>query len=656
MQHHPREIKVAQDRTTAGKGAGATGSARPKAAGKAAGRASGGHPGSGPETPPDTAGDAQAERAAQSPEALARLNANLARVEDLSKRLVAAMGRRQPADMGLQGPGQELYLKAGVALWSDMLANPGKLLEQQAQYWGQAMTHFVEMQAALTEGRMPVVPDDDLPSDPRFANPLWRSHPYFNFVRHQYVMGSEAIRSAVAALDGLEPRDKKRIEFFATQVIDLFSPTNYFATNPDALERAVETDGESLVKGLENLVRDIEAHGGELLPTLADPSAFEVGGNIATTPGSVVFRNRMMELIQYAPATQTVHRTPLIIFPPWINKFYILDLKPQNSLIRWIVEQGYTLFVVSWKNPDASYADVGIEDYVQEGYLAAIDEARAITGESQVNAIGYCIAGTTLNVTLGLLKKRGERPVRSATFFTTLTDFSEQGEFVPFLQDDFVDAIERQVDHDGILDSYFMSRTFSFLRSKDLIYGPAVKSYMMGEAPPAFDLLFWNGDATNLPGRMAKQYLRGLCQGDRLAGAGFEILGETVGLGDVTVPVCAVACETDHIAAWKDSFRGVTKMGSRDKTFILSQSGHIAGIVNPPTRNKYGHYTNRQVSGTAEDWLAGAEFTQGSWWPRWEAWLKTRSGAQVPARVPGAGGRDILAPAPGLYVREGRSA
>ncbi len=589
-------------------------------------------------------------------ETLERLNANLARVEELSKRLVAAMGKRAPADAGLSGPGQELYLKAGVAYWADMLAHPGKLLEQQAQYWGQAMTHFMEMQNSVVEGKVPLLPDDDMPDDKRFTNPLWKTHPYFNFVRHQYVLGSEAIRKAVDELEGLEELDKQRVEFFSSQIIDLFSPTNYFATNPDALERAVATEGQSLVAGLENLVRDIEAHGGELLPTLADPSAFQVGGNIGTTEGSVVYRNRMMELIQYAPKTETVHKTPLIIFPPWINKFYILDLKPQNSLIKWLVEQGYTLFVVSWKNPDESYADVGIEDYVQEGYLTAFEQMKQITGEKQVNAVGYCIAGTTLNMTLALLKKRGDKSVRSATFFTTLTDFSVQGEFAPFLQDDFVDAIERQVDQDGVLNSTFMSRTFSFLRSKDLIYGPAVRSYMMGEAPPAFDLLYWNGDSTNLPGKMAKQYLRGLCQGNGFADGGYDLMGETLNLKDVTVPVCAIACETDHIAAWKDSFRGVTKMGSKDKTFILSESGHIAGIVNPPSKNKYGHYTNPDVSGAATDWLAAATYNKGSWWPLWAEWLAKRSGAQVPARIPGADGRDILAPAPGTYVTEGRAA
>jgi polyhydroxyalkanoate synthase len=305
-------------------------------------------------------------------ENLERLNENLARVEELSKRLVAALSSRDPGDVGLEGPGSGPVSEGGHGLLERGDDQSRAASEHQVEYWGKTLTHFLEMQQNLSHGQFVAPSDDpDLPDDKRFANPLWKTHPYFNFVKHQYLLGAKAIEDAVAELEGLEETDKARVEFFARQMIDLFSPTNYLATNPDALERAVETEGMSLVQGLENMVRDIESHHGELLPTLADPAAFEVGGNIATTEGSVVFRNRMMELIQYTPTTETVHRTPLVIFPPWINKFYIMDLKPQNSLIRWIVDQGYTLFVVSWKNPDVSYADVGLEQYVEEGYLEA---------------------------------------------------------------------------------------------------------------------------------------------------------------------------------------------------------------------------------------------------------------------------------------------
>lgn len=580
---------------------------------------------------------------------LERLNANLVKVEELSKRLTAALTHRRNADPSLHGPSQDVFVKAAAAYVAEMMQNPSKIIEQQVGYWGKSLKHYVEAQHTLAKGELRA-PADPGPVDKRFANPLWETHPFFNYLKQQYLMNSEALTNAVAGLERLDPADKRRIEYFSKQFVDLLAPTNFLGTNPDALEKAIATDGESLVQGLENLVRDIEANNGDLLVTLADREAFQVGKNIATTPGAVVFRNRMLELIQYSPTTPTVNATPIVVFPPWINKFYILDLKPANSLIKWIVDQGFTLFVVSWVNPDASYADVGMDDYVQDGYLAAIEEVKRITGEKAVNAVGYCIAGTTLSLTLGYLQKKGDKSIKSATFFTTLTDFSDPGEVGVFLSDEFVEGIERQVAVDGVLSKVFMSRTFSFLRSNDLIYQPAIKSYMMGEAPPAFDLLFWNGDGTNLPARMSVEYLRGLCQQNKLAEGGFPVLGERVTLADVKVPLCAIACETDHIAAWKGSFNGVKQMGSKDKTFIMAQSGHIAGIVSPPGKDKYGHYTSEAPLTTPEEWLAAGSFHKGSWWPRWAEWLRGRSGKQVPARVPGDSVAPVLAPAPGTYV------
>ncbi|NCU19759.1 class I poly(R)-hydroxyalkanoic acid synthase [Candidatus Falkowbacteria bacterium] len=585
------------------------------------------------------------------PAASQQMTENLAKVEALSQRLIAALAQKRAPNPALEGPGSDLYLKAGAAALKDWMTNPAKVFETQVGYWAQAMTHYLEATQALAKGTLSP-PEDTGPKDRRFTNPLWDSHPYFNFVKQQYLIAANAMEDAVTKLEGLTETDRRRVNYFTRQIIDMMAPTNFLATNPDALERAVATEGESLVRGMENLVRDIEANSGDLIVTLADPTAFVVGDNLGTAEGSVVFRNRLFELIQYAPRTETVYKTPIIIFPPWINKFYILDLKPQNSLIRWIVDQGFTLFVVSWKNPDASYADVGMDDFVQDGYLTAINEVKAITGEKKVNAVGYCIAGTTLGLTLALLDKRKDRSINSATFFTTLTDFSDQGEFTAFLQDDFVDGIERQVQQDGVLSRYFMARTFSFLRSTDLIYQPAIRAYMLGEAPPAFDLLYWNGDGTNLPGKMAIEYLRGLCQEDRFAGKGFAVLGETVRLSGVKVPLCAIACETDHIAPWTASFKGVAQMGSKDKTFILTQSGHIAGIVNPPGKDKYGHYTSEAPIEDPEIWKSVAAFHRGSWWPRWGDWLTTHSGRRIPARHPGDSGHPVLCAAPGTYVRE----
>ncbi|MFK7837267.1 MAG: PHA/PHB synthase family protein [Sulfitobacter sp.] len=578
-----------------------------------------------------------------------RMAENLKKVEALTERLGKVMATRQTHQQALDGPNQELFAKAAQSYMSEAINNPAKLMEHQMGYWTKTLTHFVEAQQALTTGPMQA-PADRTEKDRRFTNPLWETNPYFNFVKQQYLINSEMLNQAVDDMADMEPREKQRLAYFSRQIIDLMSPTNFLATNPDALEKAVETEGESLVRGLENLISDLEANNGELIVRLADESAFELGRNIATTPGKVVFRNRMFELIQYTPTTEKVHKTPLLVFPPWINKYYILDLKAQNSFVKWVVDQGYTLFMVSWVNPDASYADVGMEDYVEDGYLAAINEVKAITGEKQVNAVGYCIAGTTLSLTLSLLKQKGDKSVKSATFFTALTDFSDQGEFQPFLTDDFIDGIEAETADKGMLPSIIMARTFSFLRSNDLVYGPAVKSYMMGETPPAFDLLYWNGDGANLPAKMAMQYLRGLCQANKLADGGYDLLGAHLVLDEVDVPLCAIACETDHIAPWKDSFRGIQQMGSKDKTFIMTQSGHIAGIVNPPSKGKYGHYTNEDLSLDHAAWLEGADFTEGSWWPRWEKWLTKRSGKMILARTPGEDGHQIISDAPGSYV------
>ncbi|WP_299636875.1 class I poly(R)-hydroxyalkanoic acid synthase [uncultured Ruegeria sp.] len=583
-----------------------------------------------------------------SEEHIERIKENMEKVEQLSKRLIEIMASKKPHTPALDGPNQELFARAATAYWTDAWQNPAKLLEQQIEFWGKSVLNFAEAQKALTSAE----DENELAKsgDKRFSNPLWEKNPYFRLIRQQYQTNAEAIAQAVSSVDDLAAKDKRRLQYFSQQIIDMMAPTNFLATNPDALQKAVETEGQSLVKGLENLVSDLEANDGELVVKLADESAFKVGGNLATTLGEVVYRNRMMELIQYKPVTETVYETPIVLFPPWINKFYILDLKAQNSMIKWITEQGYTLFVVSWVNPDESYAETGMEDYVQDGFLSAIETAKKICKVKQVNAVGYCIAGTTLSLTLSLLKQRGDKSVKSATLFTALTDFSDQGEFTPFLQNDFIDGIEEEVNKEGVLRSWIMARTMSFLRSRDLVYGPAIRSYMMGEVPPAFDLLYWNGDGANLPAKMAVEYLRGLCQRNEFASDGFELMGHKLKLEDVDVPLMAVTCETDHIAAWKDCYRGVQKMGSRSKTFVVSESGHIAGIVNPPSKKKYGHYTNPDMKPDASTWLKEADFHEGSWWPMWDAWLKKRSGKQVPAREPGDSKHPSLAPAPGTYV------
>ncbi|MFB9222282.1 class I poly(R)-hydroxyalkanoic acid synthase [Paracoccus cavernae] len=605
-------------------------------------------------------GDATGEAAATNPTAAfveaafgpnsslpGQLVQNIERIEGLTQRLMAALSLRRPVNPGVEGPGADFYATATTA-WLKLLAEqPARILGQQVSYWGETLRHFAETQQAMARGQF-TPPPQDLPKDRRFSNPLWESHPFFSFVRRQYFINADAMEKAAYDLEIDDVIERRRVEWFTRQIIDMMAPTNFLATNPDALEKAVATEGESLVQGLENLVRDVEQNGGEIVVSLADRNAFTVGENIGTTEGTVVARTHLYELIQYKPSTPQVHAVPVVMFPPWINKYYILDLKPQNSLIKWIVDQGFTLYVVAWKNPDVSYADTGMDDYVL-AYLEVMDRIQDLTGEQKVNAVGYCIAGTTLALTLALLKKRGDDRVNSATFFTTLTDFADQGEFTTYLQDDFVDGIEGEVKDNGILPASLMTRTFSFLRANDLVWGPAVRSYMLGETPPAFDLLFWNGDGTNLPGRMAVEYLRGLCQKNAFVGEGYDVLGERVRISDVTLPLCAIACETDHIAPWRDSWRGIAQMASTDRTFVLSESGHIAGIINPPSKKKYGHYTSDAgFGGESEDWLKQGQYHEGSWWNGWGEWLAKRSGGLVEPRDPGEG----FGPAPGEFVHE----
>lgn len=576
-----------------------------------------------------------------------KLSENIERIEALGHRLVAALSDRAMPNPGVEGPGPDLMLTAAGAWMKALTEQPSRIIEQQVSFWGETLRNYSMAQAALT-GTAPKGEVDEDTTDKRFQNPLWQSHPYFSLVRKQYLTNARAISTAMQGLDLPDQIARRRVDWVTRQIIDMMSPTNFLATNPDALEKAVATEGESLIRGLENLVRDVEMNGGEMVVSLADREAFSVGENIGTAEGSVVYRNSMLELIQYKPTTDQVHETPLLIFPPWINKFYILDLKPQNSLIRWLVGQGHTLFVVSWKNPDASYSDIGLEDYIS-AYLDAMDRVRDLTDQPKLNVVGYCIAGTTLSLTLALLKKQGDDRVNSATLLTTLTDFSDHGEFTAYLQDDFINGIVEEVERHGLMRAQLMSRTMSFLRANDLVWGPAIRSYMLGETPPAFDLLYWNGDSTNLPGHMALQYLRGLCQRNEFATDGFELMGHKLHVSDVSVPLCAVSCETDHIAPWNDCWRGVAAMGSRDKTFILSESGHIAGIVNPPSKKKYGHYANGANFERGPDaWRESAEFFEGSWWPRWGDWLADRAGRMVSAREI----EDEITPAPGDYVHE----
>ena len=576
------------------------------------------------------------------------LKQNLEKLDVLTKRFVAVVQKKRSLDPGLQGPGQDLAMTTTVAYWQSMTENPYKILEHQVEFWGKTLQNMMDLQNAFLATDPSMLGSKEM--DTRFENPLWNTNPYFNFIKNQYLQNSDLIKSTARNIDGLPEQEKKRLIYFTDQIVEMMAPTNFLGTNPDAIELAVETNGQSLIDGLENLITDLEANDGELIVRLADDKAFEVGKNLGTQKGKVVYRNNLLELIQYTSETENVFEIPLVIFPPWINKFYILDLRKQNSLVSWLVSKGYSVFVVSWVNPDETYSDIGMDDYITDGYLRVIQVIKSITAKDQINALGYCIGGTALGLTLAYLNKTKDSSIRSATFFTTLTDFAQQGEFTPFLQNDFIDAIEEEVSQSGILKSFIMARTFSFLRSNDLIYSPAIKSYMMGQTPPAFDLLYWNGDGSNLPGKMAIEYLRGLCQKNSFSLGEFEVKGIPVALDNIRIPVFAIGCETDHIAAWKDSYRGVQLMGSEEKKFILAESGHIAGIINPPAKNKYGYYLNQNLILDSESWRRKANHISGSWWPEWEKWINSYSGNQVEARKEGSTIYPPLSDAPGSYV------
>jgi polyhydroxyalkanoate synthase len=568
------------------------------------------------------------------------LRKNMEKVSNLGKRLADAISNHDAHHPSLDAPNAQLMLKAANAFFAEMMSNPARLVEAQVGFWTESLNNYSQSHSVS-----PGTPSNPS-SDKRFEHEQWNVNPIFNMIRRQYELNSQTLDQVTGGMTHLPREERDRVNFFTKQMSEMLAPTNFLATNPAAMEEAVATNGESLVRGLENLVADMERSNKGHAVTLADPEGFVLGTDMATTPGEVVFENRMLQLIQYIPTTEKVQKTPLLFCPPWVNKYYILDLRDHNSMVRWAVEQGHTVFMISWINPDESLSEAGFDTYLSDGLLPAIDSVIEITGQPEINTAAYCIGGTLMSCALGYLTAKGEdNKIRSATFFTTLTDFSEPGEIGTFLEEGFMNGIRDEIKRTGYLDGYFMSRTFSYLRSRDLVYGPAVKSYMMGQAPPAFDLLQWNSDNTNLPGRMAIEYLEKLYLANQLSAGVFKILGETIRLTDIKVPIFVVSTILDHIAPWKSTFTSLARTQG-ERTFILSESGHIAGIINPPSRNKYGYWHNSEPPYNADYWLQNADFTSESWWKLWNEWLIGSKVEQVKARKI----VDAIEPAPGRYV------
>ncbi|MEM7569629.1 MAG: class I poly(R)-hydroxyalkanoic acid synthase, partial [Pseudomonadota bacterium] len=559
---------------------------------------------------------------------------HMAALAKRSQDMIADFMSRQPATINPDpmnlGPS---LMEMSALMWAD----PSKLVESQMSLWQDYMRLWQNATLRiLGEEPEPLVSEPK--GDRRFKDPQWRDNIVFDFLRQGYLLTANNIVRTVSDVEGLTDKEKSKVDFAIKQFVDAMSPSNFVMTNPEVLRTTLEERGENLIRGLENILVDLERGDGKLATRMTDERAFEVGGNVAVTPGKVVFQNRMLQLLQYSPTTETVYEKPLLFLPPWINKFYILDLTEQKSMIKWLVDRGFTVFCVSWVNPDSEYRDVSFENYMTEGALEAMRVVREICGTDDINTVGYCIAGTLLSSTLAYLKAKGrEKEVNAATFFTAQVDFQDAGELLVFVDEEQIDNINTLMDEKGYLDGQNMAQTFNMLRSNDLIWSFVVNNYLLGKDPFPFDLLYWNSDATRLPQAMHQFYLRNMYQDNALIQPGNIVLdGVPIDLTTVKTDMYIQAGKDDHIAPARSVFKMLHTFKGNMR-FMLAGSGHIAGVVNPPQAKKYMHWTNtKKKAADLDEWLETAKEHPGSWWEDWERWLSRRSGKKVAARTPGS--------------------
>ncbi|MEO1457349.1 MAG: class I poly(R)-hydroxyalkanoic acid synthase [Pseudomonadota bacterium] len=535
----------------------------------------------------------------------------------------------------------------------DYLDHPQKIAEAGMSYWaGQADLWMRMWQRSM--GAADTAPAaTPKRGDRRFKDEAWEKNPFLDYMKQSYLLTADWLMERVKDADNLSRQDQRKLDLVLRNFIEAHAPSNYPALNPEVLKTTIEEKGDNLIRGLEHMVRDIERGEGVLRIQQTDPDAFRVGENMATTPGSVVFQNEIMQLVQYAPATETVHKRPLLIVPPWINKFYILDLNAKKSMIRWLVGQGHTVFVVSWVNPTERQKDETWESYMKKGVLTAVEKTLEESGADKLNITGYCIGGTMLGTTLAYMAATDDKRIASATFFTAQLDFTDAGELQAFVDDEVVSHVASVVEEHGFLSAENMFNAFNCLRSTDLIWSFVVNNYLLGKGNFPFDLLYWNSDSTSMPGRVHVFYLDTFYNKNKLAAGEMTIDGKALDLKSVRLPCYHVATVEDHIAPAASAYRGAKLLGGRSQRFVLTGSGHIAGVVNPPAAGKYQYWTKSGMKGkTLEEWRDGTDETPGSWWGDWDNWLGKHGGGMVPAREPGAVlGR--LEPAPGSYVRAG---
>jgi len=567
-----------------------------------------------------------------------------------SQRLTAQIRERQATEDGFSVPDPGIIGRLMAEVNSHLAADPARLQEAQARLQAD-YARLADMMSRRLKGEAVEPVAEPAPDDRRFKDPAWSENPVFDGIKQFYLLTSRWLVGLVDGLDNLNPKTRHKAAFYTRQFVNAMAPTNFWTTNPKVLRATVESGGENLRRGFHNFLDDLERGHGHLRISLTRPDAFRLGESLAITPGKVVFENDLMQLIQYAPTTPTVHRRPLLIVPPWINKFYVLDLQPRNSFIRWAVDQGHTVFVVSWVNPNKALAHKRFDDYMAEGPLTALDAIEKATSESSVNAIGYCIGGTLLACTLAHMAAVGDTRVASATFFTTLVDFAEPGELGVFIDEDEIALLETHMQERGFLEGAHMAQVFNMLRENDLIWSYVVNNYLMGHEPPPFDILYWNADSTRMPAMMHSVYLRQMYLENRLVRPGAaHLAGTDIDLRRITVPTYILATREDHIAPWRSTYAAVRHYGGR-KTFVLAGSGHIAGVINPPVANKYGYWTAARHPKDPDAWLDGAHHHDGSWWPHWAGWSGKRGGGRVPARSPGDGALTPIEDAPGRYVK-----
>ncbi len=539
-------------------------------------------------------------------------------------------------------------------VWNHIVHQPELMMQAQADLmkgyldlWSNTTKRF--MAGGGDGGTIPVIEPEQ--GDKRWKSEDWSANPVFDAIKQSYLLNQHFLMGLVRNVEGVDERTRRKVEFLTRQMTDALSPTNFALTNPDVIRETMASCGENLTRGLQNLMSDLEAGHGRLALRQTDTAGFQVGKDLATTPGQVIFQNDVMELIQYTPATETVKQRPLLIAPPWINKFYIMDLREKNSMIRWLTEQGFTVFLISWVNPGPELKDKTFADYMHEGLFAALHAIEAATGETSVNAVGYCVGGTLLACALAWLEAEGQADrIASATFFAAQTDFEQAGDLLLFIDEYWLKEIERIMDaQGGVLDGRSMADTFNLLRSNDLIWSFVVNNYLLGRQPQAFDLLYWNSDQTRMPKALHLWYLDNLYRNNRLSRGELNLDGHRLDLGAVKTPVYMQASREDHIAPYPSVYRGAKRFGGPVR-FLLAGSGHIAGVINHPAAGKYQHWTNDKLPNTVEAWVKGAKEHPGSWWADWRDWLYERSGEDVPARTPGDGKLKPICPAPGRNV------